>query len=543
MLPPDDLKTQRDRFLAFSFAAADLLLEISKDGAISYASGAMKSLAGHEESALLGKDWLSIFDTGERALLQTLKDSVKPGVKKGPYLVSLKTARSDGQKQKAFVSGLAMPAHGGLYLALTLGTSLLRIMGFEQEEDKKPVLLDKQAFGDSVRKALEKAKLEGKEVDVTFLEVKKMDSLKENMDSSQWDSFTQSIADILVSSSIDGESAARMEDGKYCLVHDESISKDALQKQIQDISKESDPRGVGVEVGSMSIDADLVELNGREASRALSYTIDQFEKEGMGLSVTSLQSAFKNFLSANAAKIKYLKSVISTKNFTLNFQPIVDMKNYNVMHYEVLIRFKEGESPYDLIVFGEEIGISPDLDIAVCEKALDYLDLNSGKSGARLAINLSGMSIQNEKFTETLFSMIKKYERYKSQILFEITESAMISNLDQANGFIQRMRAAGYKICLDDFGSGSASFQYLHKLHVDIVKIDGAYIKNILDSPRDATLVKNLTQMCHELNMEVIAEMIETREQANYLRDIGIDHGQGWYYAKPRPSLTYRNRF
>ena len=116
--------------------------------------------------------------------------------------------------------------------------------------------------------------------------------------------------------------------------------------------------------------------------------------------------------------------------------------------------------------------------------------------------------------------------------MFEITESSEIKDLDKVDGFIQQLRKKGYPVCLDDFGAGAASFQYLHKLQVDGVKIDGAYVRNVLTSTRDATMVKNMTQMCHEMGVYVVAEMIENEDQKDFLRAIGVDKGQGWLFGK-----------
>ena len=106
------------------------------------------------------------------------------------------------------------------------------------------------------------------------------------------------------------------------------------------------------------------------------------------------------------------------------------------------------------------------------------------------------------------------------------------------NNFIQELRRTGFPVCLDDFGAGAASFQYLQKLEVDGVKIDGSYVKTILTSPRDATMVKNITKMCHELDVYVVAEMIESKDQADYLLGMGVDKGQGWLFSKAMPDVV-----
>ena len=124
--------------------------------------------------------------------------------------------------------------------------------------------------------------------------------------------------------------------------------------------------------------------------------------------------------------------------------------------------------------------------------------------------------------------------------MFEITESTTIQDLDMVNHFIRILQDEGYKVCLDDFGAGSASFQYLHQLNVDYVKIDGSYTRKLLSSERDAIMLKNLSQMCMDLNIKVIAEMVEQEEQAERLRNMGIGYGQGYLFGKAKPSPEYK---
>ncbi len=101
------------------------------------------------------------------------------------------------------------------------------------------------------------------------------------------------------------------------------------------------------------------------------------------------------------------------------------------------------------------------------------------------------------------------------------------------NNFIGILQERGFKVCLDDFGAGSASFQYLQKLHVDYLKIDGQYTRKLLTSQRDAVMVKNLARMCADLGVTVIAEFVETRGQASLLREMGVPLAQGFLYSKP----------
>jgi EAL domain-containing protein (putative c-di-GMP-specific phosphodiesterase class I) len=126
--------------------------------------------------------------------------------------------------------------------------------------------------------------------------------------------------------------------------------------------------------------------------------------------------------------------------------------------------------------------------------------------------------------------------------MIEVTESSRIKNLEKVGKVIQSFRTAGHRVCIDDFGAGSAALQYLRYLNVDVIKIDGLYVREIDKNPNDRTLVKAIQFLCDELKCESVAEMIEGEAQAQLLREIGVDFGQGYLYAKPGPEIYSQNR-
>ncbi len=541
---PSDIKTQRDRFLAFAFASADLLIEISDAGDIRFAAGATKTMSGKNEQEILKTNIKDLIDQSDHPLVETILKNAANGNKQGPYLIKLTQRNSDHTLQQAFLTALSMPHDKSIYLSMSLGSKLLKIMGFDNDkhDERLPQMANKENFEDVVRKTINAAKTEGKDIDISFLEMAQMDQLKSNIDAEQWQDFIGTVSDILLVNSAGGEAAAEVEEGKFAVLHDPNVSMDSIEKQIQDLATETN-NGEEVDIGlaSKSIQGDIAELSDKEASRALMYTMQQFESKGMELSAANMKDAFQEYLSENAVKIKKLKQTIAQQQFTLNFQPIVELETMKASHYEVLMRFEEGKSPFETLVFGEEVGLAPEIDIAVCRQTFKFLDKGILNDGEKVAINVSGQSVQSEDFISNLMSTLDEFDRHSDKVMFEITESTEIHDLNKANDFIQTLRKRGFKICLDDFGAGAASFQYLHQLEVDIVKIDGMYIRTILEKPRDATLIKNLTQMCHELDIKVVAEMVETEDQANYLRNIGVDKGQGWLFGKPEAKPNYQN--
>ena len=180
----------------------------------------------------------------------------------------------------------------------------------------------------------------------------------------------------------------------------------------------------------------------------------------------------------------------------------------------------------------EEFDLIEELDRAVVEQTVRRLKADR-LGGERLAVNVSGMTITSPRFVAEVESLIRKDDRLRGRLLFEITESAAIDDLSLADRHIQRLRNLGSLVCLDDFGSGSASLTYLQRLSVDIVKIDGRYVRELVAGGRDAAVVSHVVKLCRELKVRTVAEMIETPEVEAAVRAAGVDFGQGWFYGRP----------
>lgn len=379
----------------------------------------------------------------------------------------------------------------------------------------------------------------GQDVDMTLLDIENPHKIKEQLGDEVWDGFTDAIRDLLSSKSIDGRTAAEIGEGRYSVIHDKSIDSQSIREQLSILSKDADPNGAGFNIESKAVSADLETLSDRETAKALIYTINEFERKGTDLTIETLNSGFKSYVNANAQKISQFKHMIEQLNFNLHFQPVVNLETFECKHYEMLSRFDGEGTTEEWVIFGEDIGMASEFDLAVCERALNYLIYKAKGRNSKFAVNLSGQSLQNEQFFLTLITRLQTHKDLSDRLIFEVTESTLITELEKVNEFISILQKDGYKVCLDDFGAGSASFQYLHKLHVDYVKIDGQYTSKVLESNRDAVMIRNMSQMCKDLGVSMVAERIETIEEAEWMRENGVQYGQGYLFSRPLSAPEY----
>jgi EAL domain-containing protein (putative c-di-GMP-specific phosphodiesterase class I) len=186
-----------------------------------------------------------------------------------------------------------------------------------------------------------------------------------------------------------------------------------------------------------------------------------------------------------------------------------------VHHHEVLVRFGDNQSPFPMIRMAEELDLIEPLDIAVVEQTIERLAANPA---LKLAANISGRTITSSAFVETVKKMLAAKPNASGRLLFELTESAAIDDMALADRHLQALRGEGCLVCLDDFGAGAASLAYLQQLSLDIVKIDGRYIRELQHGGRESTFIRHLVFMCGELGVKTLAEMVESAQAEEAVR-------------------------
>jgi len=235
------------------------------------------------------------------------------------------------------------------------------------------------------------------------------------------------------------------------------------------------------------------------------------------------------------------REVVSKDAFDLALQPIVACGRRAVSHFEALIRFHDHpveQSPASRILMAEKAGLIQQLDLAVARRAAD-LARRYDAQGERvdIAINLSGLSLSDAGTVADLEVILAGLGPLRARILLELTETAEIKYLSKTNKLIQGLRAAGHRICLDDFGAAAGAFSYLWKLDVDIVKLDGSQIRIAASSKKGIAFLQAMAQLCRELGVQLVAEAVEDERMLGFLQGCGIDMAQGYVFGPPQNIL------
>lgn len=239
--------------------------------------------------------------------------------------------------------------------------------------------------------------------------------------------------------------------------------------------------------------------------------------------------------------ISKVRSGLSAREFELFLQPKILLESGQAQGAEALIRWHGIDGrlimPGDFMPKVEDTTLIAPVTRFVVRQACDYLKENIVDS---LSINFAVRNLFDGALIKDLPVLLKKAGVDPGRLEIEITESALIRNPYGARQIIRQLRDQGFKVSLDDFGTGYSSLEYLTHLPISGLKIDRAFVKDLQSDPSARTVIKCLIEMAHALSLEITAEGIETEKQGNILRDLGVDLGQGFYYARPMPASQYQ---
>ncbi|HZW26400.1 MAG TPA: bifunctional diguanylate cyclase/phosphodiesterase [Gallionella sp.] len=225
------------------------------------------------------------------------------------------------------------------------------------------------------------------------------------------------------------------------------------------------------------------------------------------------------------------------------FQPIIDCRTGKVFAYETLARLCEPDgrtvSAGMFIETIEKYGLGRELDRIIISKALQAMKqkIDGGDPDIKLFINLSAQEIQGRGILGYAEQMCQEVGIPPKNIVFELLERDAVGDMTHMRKFLSDLRKKGFSFALDDFGSGYNSFHYLRELHFDFVKLDGAFVRNILNSKIDYALVNNLSRLCQDLNILMVAEFIESKEIMEAIQAMGVDYAQGYYLGLPASGM------
>lgn len=538
----DGLRRERDRFLAFAYCWSDMVIELDSDHRVVFADGATRSLLGYAPQVLRGRHIVDLVIDKDRSRARGILADMAAGERPQPTAIGVQGASK--RVAPVWLTGYRVAElqnHYYLSFKLVSPRSDADATHAASRSDE-PELHDAESFAKAAADLIQVTSGSENARQLTLMELENFPQLVGRLDADAYEQMVAGISAQLRTSSVSQSSAAQLAEGRYGVIHDPDLDVAGLGRNLAETTRKADPEGLGVIVHDASIALSAVGLEQEDAANALIFAIRRWGQQGPGreFSLGDLSKGLPSLVQDVQTDVVRIKSTIRAKAFTMAFQPIVELSTRQTHHYEILARI-DGEfgSPFEFICKAEDLGLIKDFDMAMCRMAIDYLrSRNEEDRTFSLAVNLSAQSISDERFVAALIDRLREHEDIGSKLLFEITESQRIDDLGTTNKAIQTMRSAGHQICLDDFGVGETSLQHLRQLQIDVVKIDGSYVREAFTNPASQHILKAIVNLCQDLEVKTVAEMIEDEKTVDFLLDCGVDYGQGYLFGKPNSDIA-----
>ncbi len=367
------------------------------------------------------------------------------------------------------------------------------------------------------------------------------------------DTVLRAMAEVMLSVMRKGDLATRIGGDEFAIILTETgheggrIVAEKLRNGLRDITfegLEGKKFHVTISIGLVTFPGDAQSVSDLMAG----VDVGLYRAKQLGKDSVCSVDAMEGKLQANRVvrdQAEILRDHLRDDHIVPYFQPILDCKTGKVFAYETLARLCEpnGEtiSAGMFIETIERYGMGRDLDRIMIQKSLPILKQHIADQGAKnckIFINISAQEIQGRGILGYAEQACMELEIPPSNLVFEILERDAIGDMTHMRKFLTELRKKGFSFALDDFGSGYNSFHYLRELHFEFVKLDGAFVRNIMNSKIDYTLVSNLSHLCQDLGILMVAEFVESREIMEALQNMGVDFAQGFYLGVPTPRMT-----
>jgi EAL domain-containing protein (putative c-di-GMP-specific phosphodiesterase class I)/PAS domain-containing protein len=533
--PPAGSPAAYDRFISFMFGAANLLIETDPRGQISFLGGATQRLAPAGPSTLIGRPFVELFANEDRALADGRLTRMRSHGSMLPAVVRL---RLDGEPATIF-GGCALPnGHTVLFLSVTHADAT------EATENPSAVgavagLQSPIAFAATVRE-----KFKGTDAGERRLTLVAIDNLAPELRDVLHQVEEGLFARLASDRRSDGRvmTVGRISDGRYGILHDGPLDAGGLRRHARRLAREFVPNAPLLQLTSTAIR--LRPGGGRSdiVATAAIYVMARLAS-GADSSLALLRRAsLSQLMVETTGRIATLRQILQRGDFDLAQQPIINFRTGKIHHTEALIRFRDGGPPNQWIALAEAADIVTELDLAVCRRAIDLAEVTP-EGVPPFAMNLSGRSLESESFVADLHDLLANRPNLPARLMFELTETAVVRDIDAVDRAVQGLRKLGFKMCLDDFGAVATSIHYLRSIKVDYVKIDGLFARSCLRNPNDRSILSHVIALCRGTGAGVIVEMIETAGQAEAFRALGADFAQGYFFGVPAvPESTTATR-
>jgi diguanylate cyclase (GGDEF)-like protein/PAS domain S-box-containing protein len=540
---------------------AEAIIATDRDGRISYANGAAENLIGVEAGNAIGKmleDIIGLVDETDRRLLSDpVKQALTTGAPVNLSRRALLLSKTNGSERSIELSASPIrdadkEVTGAVILLhdVTELRGLARQMSYQATHDALTGLVNRREFERRLEEAVESGhRGDGQHV-LCYIDLDRFKVVNDTSGHLAGDSMLREVAKLLRDAVRDSDTVARLGGDEFgmlligCPLEKARQIADDVCRAVADYRFVWKDRifNIGTSVGLVEVSRESGTLE--ELLAAADSACYVAKKQGTGR--VAVYSARDEALARHTGEIQWLQrlqTALKENRFQLYHQPIVPAfgDDGGGPAMEVLVRLQDEEGhevpPSDFVRAAERYRLMGLVDRWVVQTTLAALGRGAIPIPATrsVAINISGQTLGDTQFLEFVVECLDSTGVSPAQVCFEITESAVVANMDHARRFVGVLHGMGCKFALDDFGSGVGSFSNLKNLPMDYLKIDGSFMRNLSRDSVNQAMVTAMIKLARTLNFKVIAEQVEDAAALEAARRMGVDYVQGYAIGKPVP--------
>ncbi len=537
----------------------DAVITTDSEGRIDYMNPVAESLTGWESREAQGQkigDVLTVIndltrEAAESPVVRCLREGQVLGLAEHTVLVSRRGQEIAIQDSAAPIRDRAGNLIGAVMVFHDVSKErrLHRALHYQASHDALTGLINRREFENRLNAAVEDAK-QDKEARhaLLYLDLDQFKLVNDTCGHPAGDQLLKQITGMLQARIRSGDTLARLGGDEFgillrdCVLDQALRIADTLRQAIRDYRFiwQDGVLAVGVSIGIVEITKETATVaNLMSAADVACYTAKDAGRNRVEL----YQADNVPERHREMHWVSKLTRACDDSSFEVFYQPIVPIgtNSDEREHFELVLRLRDENgawvTPAQFIPAAERYNVMPSIDRWVVRQALDRVvyRVESGMKPFTVAVNLSGTSLNDERFLEYLITELGNHELTEGAMCFEITETAAIANLGNVVHFMRELKTRGCRFALDDFGSGLSSFMYLKTLPVDYLKIDGQFVENVARDPIDRSMVEAISQVGRAMGILTIAERVESEEVLLELGRLGIAFAQGFHIAVPKP--------
>jgi diguanylate cyclase (GGDEF)-like protein/PAS domain S-box-containing protein len=560
----DELARSEQRFRDFAGSSADWLWEVDTNLAFTYVSPGVSNVLGYEADDMIGQVQITtLFDDPA----DTARDLILARVERQqPYRdLEFWTRAQSGDKVCLRMSGVPvfdeyqqLLGYRGVASNVT-STKLASDNMFRlATTDHLTGLLNRHRFKEELERAVALSRRHHTAGVVVFIDLDRFKEINDTHGHEAGDHILVGLSNILKETVRSTDVVARLGGDEFAVIMhniDVASAGEKVQKMIERVNAfYVDYHGAKLTV-TMSVGMVQYPQGERGAEHLImSADLAMYKAKDMGRNrlFVDATDATEETIGSVRAQLKWvdrLRVCLESGDFEMHYQPIVPTRRHPRPLFEALLRIYDEQgkvgSPALYIDAAEHFGLIQQLDLAVVRRVFEtQLGLAKQNLEADISINLSCRSLGDPAVMKKLKELMAELKVNPAHVIFEVTETmalhdpAQMRDIGEIHRFVTELRALGFRFALDDFGTGFTSFRYLKVLAVDVVKIDGEYVKNIVADADDRLFVASMVQLCGGLKIATIAEFVENADIVRTLDGLGVEWGQGWHFGKPQPDLA-----